>query len=92
MESNADYTTNYYRDFGSKVNFDFGRFSFGYEYIKRYGTIKSERSVGNISFAIDKNISVTGGFGKDFEVTDNLLAIFGINWRLNFGDSSASLK
>lgn len=92
VEPNADYTTNYYRDFGSKANFEFGRFSFGYEYIKRYGTIKSERSVGNISFAIDKNISVTGGFGKDFEVTDNLLAIFGINWGLNFGDSSASLK
>ena len=92
MEIADTFTTNYYRDFGVKANFELGKFTFGYEYLKRHGTISSERSVGNISFAIDKNISITGGFGKDFQADDNLLAIFGINWGLNFGDSSALLK
>lgn len=92
MEIANTFTTNYYRDFGVKANFELGKFTFGYEYLKRHGTISSERSVGNISFAIDKNISITGGFGKDFQADDNLLAIFGINWGLNFGDSSALLK
>lgn len=87
METTDVFTTNYYRDFGVKINFEAGKFTFGYEYIKRYGTIKSDRSVGNISYAIDKNISVTGGFGKDFQINNNLLMIFGINWGLNFGKS-----
>lgn len=90
MDSTNVYTTNYYRDFGSKLSFEFGKFRFGYEFIKRSGTIKSERSVGNISFMIDKNISITGAFGKDFQKEDNLLALFGINWGLNFGNSSAT--
>lgn len=89
MEIVDTFTTNHYRDFGVKANFELGKFTFGYEYLKRHGTVSSERSVGNISFAIDKNISITGGFGKDFQADDNLLAIFGINWGLNFGDSSA---
>lgn len=91
MEVADTYTTSYYRDFGGKVNFEFGKFTFGYEYVKRNGSISSERSVGTISFALDKNISLTGGFGKDFQVTDNLLAIFGINWGLNLGNTSASV-
>lgn len=92
MEVADVYSTKYYRDFGGKVNFEFGKFTFGYEYIKRDGSISSERSVGNISFALDKNISLTGGFGKDFQVTDNLLAIFGINWGLNLGNTSTPIK
>ncbi len=92
MEVADTYTTSYYRDFGGKVNFEFGKFTFGYEYVKRNGSINSERSVGNISFALDKNISLTGGFGKDFQVTDNLLAIFGINWGLNLGNTSTPVK
>ncbi|WP_017498261.1 hypothetical protein [Flavobacterium sp. WG21] len=92
MDSTNVYTTNYYRDFGSKLSFEFGKFTLGYEYIKRNGTVKSERSVGNISFRIDKNISITGAFGKDFQKEDNLLALFGVNWGLNFGNSSAPLE
>lgn len=92
MEIVDTFTTNYYRDFGVKASFELGKFTFGYEYLKRHGTITSERSVGNINFALDKNISITGGFGKDFQTNDNLLAIFGVNWGLNFGDTSAALK
>ncbi|MCD0470799.1 hypothetical protein [Flavobacterium sp. JAS] len=86
-----DFSTNYYRDFGGKISMDLGKFSFAYEYINRNGSISSKRSVGNISFAINKDITLTGGFGKDFNTTDNLLTLFGINWGMNFGNSSASL-
>lgn len=92
MEVADTYSTKYYRDFGGKVNFEFGKFTFGYEYIKRDGSISSERSVGNISFALDKNIRLNGGFGKDFQVTDNLVALFGINWGLNLGNTSTPIK
>lgn len=85
-----EFSTNYYRDFGGKISMDMGKFSFGYEYISRNGSVSSKRSVGNISFAIDKNITLTGGFGKDFNLTDNLLTLFGVNWGINFGNSSAS--
>ncbi len=91
-ETQDTFTTNYYRDYGGKISFELGKFTLGYEYLKRHGTITSERSVGNISFALDKNISITGGFGKDFQLGDNLLTIFGINWGLNLGDSSAAIS
>lgn len=90
-EATGDFTTNYYRDFGGKINAELGRFTLGYEYIKRHGSISSERSVGSLSFLLDKNISITGGFGKDFQLENNLLAIFGINWGFNFGESSVAI-
>jgi hypothetical protein len=77
--------TMFYRDLGTKVEFEFGKFSFGYEYIDRNGSIDSERSVGTIKYVINKNVSLNGGFGKDFEVTDNLVTLFGINWGLSTG-------
>lgn len=87
-----DFLTNYYRDFGGKISLDIGKFSFAYEYISRNGSVTSERSVGNISFNIDKNITINGGFGKDFNITDNLITLFGINWGLNLGNSSPSIN
>lgn len=77
--------TLFYRDFGTKVEFEFGKFSLGYEYISRNGSVDSERSVGSIKYVINKNVSINGGFGKDFEVVDNSVALFGINWALDFG-------
>lgn len=74
----------YYRDFGGKVELEFGRVSFSYEYISRSGSEKSDRSVGNIELLVNKDISLTGGFGKDFSSEDNLVALFGINWGINF--------
>ncbi|SHH60734.1 hypothetical protein [Winogradskyella jejuensis] len=89
----TDFFTNYYRDFGGKVEFEFGRVGFAYEYISRDGTISSERSVGSINFTITKDITINGGFGKDFAVTeDNLITIFGIHWGLNTGNSKVKLN
>lgn len=89
-----NYYTTYYRDFGGKLEFEFGKVGFGYEYIARNGEINSERSVGNIRFIITKDISISGGFGKDFEGPDgeNLLTIIGINWGINTGNNKVSLN
>ena len=84
--------TNTYRDFGGKIDLEFGNISFGYEYISRNGTVNSSRSVGSINYAINKDLSITGGFGKDFEVTDNLVSIIGINWGFNIGNDSVKLN
>ena len=88
-----DFFTNFYRDFGGKLEFEFGKLGVGYEYISRKGTIDSERSVGNIRFTINKDISITGGFGKDFSVNedDNLVTLFGIHWGINTGNSKVNL-
>ncbi|MEP3836928.1 MAG: hypothetical protein ABJM36_04745 [Algibacter sp.] len=89
----TDYFTSYYRDLGGKIDFEFGRIAFGYEYISRIGSFSSERSVGTVKFIINKDISFSGGFGKDFTVTeDNLLTIFGIHWGINTGNSKVKLN
>lgn len=82
---NLNSNTLFYRDFGGKLEFEFDKFSLGYEYIGRNGSVDSERSVGTIKYVINKNVSLNGGFGKDFEVTDNLVTLFGINWGLSTG-------
>ena len=46
------------------------------------------RSVGNITYQVNNNISVTGGFGKDFPSDNNLVTILGINWGLDLGEDS----
>lgn len=77
----------FYRDLGGKIELEIGKFNFGYEYIKRNGSVESERSVGNIKFLINKDVSITGGFGKDFSSEENLVTLFGINWGLNLGSN-----
>jgi len=90
--SNNDYFKLHYLDFGGKIALDYNNFTFGYEFISRNGSINSSRSVGSIAFSISTDITITGGFGKDFSTTnENLLTVFGINWGLNFGKKSISL-
>ena len=89
---NADeYFTTYYRDYGGKLEFEFGRFALAYEYISRNGKVDSERSVGSIKFRINKDISLNGGFGKDFNAEDNLITLFGVNWGLNISGENLRL-
>lgn len=87
----TDFSTSHYRDFGGKVSLEAGKFSLAYEYISRNGSISSRRSVGSLSFAIDRNITLTGGFGRDFNADENLLALFGINWGFNLGNTTVGM-
>jgi len=85
---NPNNTNHIYRDLGFKSELEFGKVSFGYEYIDRKGTINTERSVGNIKYVLNKNLCFVGGFGKDFiSNNENLVTLFGINWGLNAADN-----
>ena len=84
---NQDAQQNYFDtsfwDIGGKLELELGRFNLSYEYLQRDGDNDQYRSVGNITYQINKDISITGGFGRDFPVSDdNLVTILGINWGL----------
>lgn len=83
-ETNYDTTTlSYLRenslDLGLKIEFQFNDFSAGYEYIKRTSESDNYRSVGNIKYKLSESITINGGFGKNFEKTDNLVSFLGIS-------------
>ncbi len=90
VNANQNYTNQFYRDFGGKLELEFGKFEFGYEYISRNGSTVSERSVGTIKFSVNKDVSLIGGFGKDFPADENLITVFGVNWGLNLGERTTT--
>lgn len=89
IDVNDQFFKTFYRDLGAKVELEIDRFSLAYEYISRSGSINSERSVGTLKYTLSKDITLIGGFGKDFPVDDNLITVFGINWGVNFGGKVA---
>ena len=91
MNAAMQFNTQYYRDWGLKSSIDLGRFSLSYEYIVRNGDLKQERSVGTLGFILTKDVSISGGFGKDFPSNDNLITLLGLHWGLNFGTNNVTL-
>lgn len=93
-EFNINEEGNYFEenfwDVGGKLEIELERFKFSYEYLNRSGFEDQYRSVGNIAFQINGNMSIVGGFGRDFPVDDNLVTLLGINWGLDMGESSFS--
>ncbi len=93
-EFNINEEGNYFEenfwDVGGKLEIELERFKFSYEYLNRSGFEDQYRSVGNITFQINNKMSLTGGFGRDFPVDDNLVTLLGINWGLDMGESSFS--
>lgn len=79
-------------DFGAKIELEYNRFKFSYEYLERAGLDDQFRSVGNITYQLSPQMSLVGGFGKDFPVDDNLITLLGINWGINSGEDSFSKK
>lgn len=82
---NYDETTLVYNrveslDIGAKVEFQLNDFSLGYEYIKRTSESDNYRSVGNIKYKLNKSFTINGGFGKNFEKTENLVSFLGVSW------------
>ncbi|KJD36824.1 hypothetical protein PW52_04110 [Tamlana sedimentorum] len=71
-------------DYGGKVELEFHKLKFAYEYLKRDGFGKQYRSVGNINYQVFKKVSLTGAFGKDFPEDNNLITLLGVNWDLDF--------
>ncbi|WP_452232868.1 hypothetical protein [Lacinutrix sp. MEBiC02595] len=92
---NIDATLRYFDtsfwDIGGKLELELGKFNLSYEYLQRDGDDEQYRSVGNITYQINKKMSLTGGFGKDFPIGDNnLVTVIGINWALTSGESISS--
>lgn len=81
------FTTLNFLDFGGKIALEIDKFKFSYEYIERTGDQAMYRSVGNIYYQLTKNMGITGGFGKDFQVQDNLISILGISWGIDSGEA-----
>ncbi|GAB5398424.1 MAG: hypothetical protein Aureis2KO_00090 [Aureisphaera sp.] len=88
LDANGMYTSTTFWDYGAKVELEIDKFTFSYEYLERSGNDDQFRSVGNITYQLNNNLSLVGGFGKDFPVDDNLVSILGINWGLNSGEKS----
>lgn len=84
-ETNYDTTALEYKkeknfDIGAKVELQFNDFSIAYEYINRTNQKDNYRSVGNLKYKINERFTINGGFGKNFEKTDNLVSFLGISW------------
>lgn len=84
-------TLNYKReenfDLGGKIELQFNKLSFGYEYIKRTNQKDNYRSVGNIKYKLNNDIVLNGGFGKNFEGANNLVTLLGISWGITSNNS-----
>jgi hypothetical protein len=89
-----------YADAGGKLELEFSRIIFSYELVSRKvgGADKEKnplvgdgwRSVGNIKFRINTSTFITGAFGKNFGVRDNLLYSLGVNWNIQTESTQAS--
>jgi hypothetical protein len=90
--ASGGYFSENFLDYGGKLEIELNNFKLSYEYLRRSGNVKKFRSVGNITYQLSKTMSITGGFGKDFPVDDNLVSILGINWGLNTGEKSFTQK
>ena len=89
INSGAYFNKSYW-DYGGKVEFELNKFKLSYEYLARDGFGEQYRSVGNLTFQLNKKMSITGGFGKDFPEDNNLVSILGINWGLDLGEKAFS--
>lgn len=88
IDENQNYFNTNFWDYGAKVELELYKLKFSYEYLEREGKGNQYRSVGNITYQINKKMSITGGFGKDFPEDNNLITILGINWGLDLGEKS----
>lgn len=88
INTDGSYFSENFWDYGGKIELELEKLKFSYEYLKRDGFGDQFRSVGNITYQVNKKISITGGFGKDFPADDNLVSILGINWGLDLGEES----
>lgn len=87
-EMNFDTTTMSYikdksLDVGLKAELQFNDLTIGYEYVLRTSEKDNYRSVGNLKYKINDNITLNGGFGKNFEKTDNLISFLGVSWGIS---------
>ncbi|WP_156115529.1 hypothetical protein [Psychroserpens sp. Hel_I_66] len=75
-------------DYGAKLEFELDNLSFAYEYITRdINNENEERSIGSIRYKINNAFTLNGGFGKNFKSDGETVALFGVQWGIDFGGS-----
>jgi hypothetical protein len=82
IKNNQDkYEIQEFLDFGGKIELEFKKLSWGFEYIFRANEkSKTYRSTGLLKYKISDSIYLTGAFGKNFGNANNLVSLLGINW------------
>lgn len=91
--SSGEYQVENFIDFGGKLEFEFDKFSLGYEYIYRTNDKNNtNRSTGLLKYKLAENMFLTGAFGKNFGDSNNLVSLLGINWGLSTGNEKAKVK
>jgi hypothetical protein len=91
--SNGEYQKQNFYDFGGKAEFEFKKISLAYEYIYRDSNSSNTfRSNGLLKYKISDNLFLTGAFGKNFGLNNNLISMLGINWGLSTGTEKATTK
>ncbi len=92
-DDTGGYQTQRFVDFGGKLEFEFNRFSLGYEYIYRAnGQQDTYRSTGQLRYRVSRNMYLTGAFGRNFGERNNLVSLLGINWGLDTGNEKAKIE
>ncbi len=93
-ETDSTYLRREYSDYGVKIEMEFKKLTFGYEYVARNGTgeYHTFRSTGTIAYQLSDHLFLTGAFGKNFGKTDNLISMFGINWGISTGNEQVIAK
>ena len=79
-------------DAGGKIAYESSQISLGVESIYRYVNQEDEiqnRTVGIFSYKVAENFYLHAAFGKNFDIPNKLIAMFGLNW--GFGSESIRL-
>ena len=75
-------------DYGAKLELELDNLSFAYEYITRdIDNDNEKRSIGSIRYKINNAFTLNGGFGRNFKSDGETVALFGIQWGIDFGSS-----
>lgn len=71
-------------DYGGRFELELGKLSVSYELLIRKNTIggDTQRAAGLIQYKLGNGIYLSGTIGRNFGNTNNLIALFGINWGL----------
>jgi hypothetical protein len=78
---------NHLFDYGARLNYDIGKFTLSAEALQRLNFTESDFSNYRLaivaSYQVIDNIYFTGTFGKNFEDTNNLITLVGINFGIS---------
>jgi hypothetical protein len=85
INASGEYVREDLFDTGARVELEIGKLSISYEFLLRNNLTTDAntiRSSGLIQYRLGNGVYINGAIGKNFGTTNNLIALFGINWGL----------